>query len=74
MYTQINNIYISVAGLWAGFLICVLIQSIFFTLYLYKLNWKKATEEVSNSAGKGFKGPVFKIKGDQFVEYGRIGA
>lgn len=40
---------ISVAGLWSGFLICVAIQSTFFVVFLCKLNWKKATEEVSNS-------------------------
>lgn len=37
------------AGMWTGFLICISIQSAFFTVFLYKLNWKKATEEVSTS-------------------------
>uniref|UniRef100_A0A665XBQ5 Multidrug and toxin extrusion protein n=1 Tax=Echeneis naucrates TaxID=173247 RepID=A0A665XBQ5_ECHNA len=36
-----------IVGLWSGFLICVLIQSTFFIVFLCKLNWKKATEEVS---------------------------
>uniref|UniRef100_A0A3Q3FIP6 Multidrug and toxin extrusion protein n=1 Tax=Labrus bergylta TaxID=56723 RepID=A0A3Q3FIP6_9LABR len=40
-----------ILGLWLGFLICVGVQSIFFTVFLYKLNWEKATEEVSNSTG-----------------------
>lgn len=33
-------------GLWTGLTICVLIQAIFFLLYLYKLDWKRAAEEV----------------------------
>ena len=41
-------ISISVAGLWTGLFISILIQSIFFTIFLCKLNWKKATKEVSN--------------------------
>lgn len=35
-----------VAGLWIGFLISVSVQAVFFTVFLYKLNWKKITEEV----------------------------
>uniref|UniRef100_A0A3B4TG07 Multidrug and toxin extrusion protein n=1 Tax=Seriola dumerili TaxID=41447 RepID=A0A3B4TG07_SERDU len=40
-----------IVGLWSGFLICVLIQSTFFTVFLCKLNWKKATEEALVRAG-----------------------
>ncbi|XP_035523081.1 multidrug and toxin extrusion protein 1-like [Morone saxatilis] len=40
-----------IVGMWAGFLISVLIQSVFFTLFLCKLNWKKATEEAMVRAG-----------------------
>ena len=36
----------SVKGLWTGFTICVLMQSIFFIVFVYKLDWKKAAEEV----------------------------
>lgn len=40
---------IAVVGLWTGLLVSVLTQCIFFAPFLWKLNWKKATEEVSNS-------------------------
>uniref|UniRef100_A0A3Q3FJX6 Multidrug and toxin extrusion protein n=1 Tax=Labrus bergylta TaxID=56723 RepID=A0A3Q3FJX6_9LABR len=40
-----------ILGLWLGFLICVGVQSIFFTVFLYKLNWEKATEEALARAG-----------------------
>ncbi|XP_071754215.1 multidrug and toxin extrusion protein 1 [Centroberyx gerrardi] len=40
-----------IVGLWAGFFVCVLIQSTFFLIFLYKLNWKKATEEALVRAG-----------------------
>lgn len=39
-----------VAGVWLGFLISVTAQSVFFTFYLYKLNWEKASEEVRSSS------------------------
>uniref|UniRef100_H3CJD9 Multidrug and toxin extrusion protein n=1 Tax=Tetraodon nigroviridis TaxID=99883 RepID=H3CJD9_TETNG len=34
-----------IVGLWIGFLISVGLQSVFFTIFLCKLNWKKLTEE-----------------------------
>uniref|UniRef100_A0A3Q1H8V1 Multidrug and toxin extrusion protein n=1 Tax=Acanthochromis polyacanthus TaxID=80966 RepID=A0A3Q1H8V1_9TELE len=40
-----------IIGLWTGFLICALVMSAFFTVFLWKLNWDKAKEEVSNSTG-----------------------
>ncbi|XP_047462101.1 multidrug and toxin extrusion protein 1-like [Mugil cephalus] len=40
-----------IVGLWLGFLICVLLQSTFFIVFLCKLNWKKATEEALVRAG-----------------------
>lgn len=39
-----------VAGLWIGFLISGFVQAAFFLIFLCKLNWKKLTEEVGNSA------------------------
>nr|XP_046266920.1 multidrug and toxin extrusion protein 1-like [Scatophagus argus] len=42
---------LGIVGLWLGFLICVVIQSAFFTLFLCKLSWKKATEEAQVRAG-----------------------
>uniref|UniRef100_A0A4W6C792 Multidrug and toxin extrusion protein n=1 Tax=Lates calcarifer TaxID=8187 RepID=A0A4W6C792_LATCA len=35
-----------IVGLWTGLTICVLMQSIFFIAFLYKLDWKKAAQEV----------------------------
>ncbi|XP_034463275.1 multidrug and toxin extrusion protein 1-like [Hippoglossus hippoglossus] len=40
-----------IVGLWSGFLICVVIQSTFFIVFVCKLNWKKATEEALVRAG-----------------------
>ncbi|TRY57290.1 hypothetical protein DNTS_008885 [Danionella cerebrum] len=34
-----------ILGLWLGLLICVIIQACFFTTLIFKLNWKKATEQ-----------------------------
>lgn len=39
-----------VAGVWLGLLISVLAQSVFFSVYLYKMNWEKASEEVRSSS------------------------
>ncbi|CAL8331270.1 unnamed protein product [Merluccius merluccius] len=40
-----------IVGLWAGLLICVLIQAAFFIIFLSKLNWTKASEEALVRAG-----------------------
>ncbi|XP_061626069.1 multidrug and toxin extrusion protein 1-like isoform X2 [Phyllopteryx taeniolatus] len=40
-----------IVGLWTGLTICVLMQAIFFLIYLYKLDWKKAAEEAKIRAG-----------------------
>uniref|UniRef100_G3Q3J8 Multidrug and toxin extrusion protein n=1 Tax=Gasterosteus aculeatus aculeatus TaxID=481459 RepID=G3Q3J8_GASAC len=37
-----------IVGLWIGLTICVLVQSIFFVTFVFKLDWKKAAEEVRN--------------------------
>uniref|UniRef100_A0A3P8VLM6 Multidrug and toxin extrusion protein n=1 Tax=Cynoglossus semilaevis TaxID=244447 RepID=A0A3P8VLM6_CYNSE len=36
-----------ILGVWFGFLTSLSIQSVFFSVFLWKLNWRKATEEVS---------------------------
>lgn len=41
-----NAALVSVIGLWIGLTICVLVQSIFFVTFVFKLDWKKAAEEV----------------------------
>ncbi|XP_077379837.1 multidrug and toxin extrusion protein 1-like [Festucalex cinctus] len=40
-----------IVGLWTGLTICVLMQAVFFLIYLYKLDWKKAAEEAQIRAG-----------------------
>uniref|UniRef100_A0A8C7Z4N9 Multidrug and toxin extrusion protein n=1 Tax=Oryzias sinensis TaxID=183150 RepID=A0A8C7Z4N9_9TELE len=35
-----------VLGFWIGLLICVILQSTFYIVVIFKLNWKKMTEEV----------------------------
>ncbi|KAJ3614619.1 hypothetical protein NHX12_018190 [Muraenolepis orangiensis] len=40
-----------IVGLWAGLLLCVIIQAMFFITYLSKLNWKKASNEALVRAG-----------------------
>uniref|UniRef100_UPI0037E9A633 multidrug and toxin extrusion protein 1 n=1 Tax=Semicossyphus pulcher TaxID=241346 RepID=UPI0037E9A633 len=40
-----------ILGMWSGFFICVVVQSVFFTVFLCKLNWKKATKEALVRAG-----------------------
>ncbi|XP_037546016.1 multidrug and toxin extrusion protein 1-like [Nematolebias whitei] len=44
-----------IVGLWTGLTICVLMQSIFFITFLYKLDWKKAAEEAQVRAGVQIK-------------------
>lgn len=39
-----------VVGVWLGLLISVLAQSVFFSVYLYKMNWEKASEEAQKRA------------------------
>ncbi|KAG8008605.1 Multidrug and toxin extrusion protein 1 [Nibea albiflora] len=43
---------LGIVGMWLGLLISIVMQSVFFTLFLWKLNWKKATEEVRNYFNK----------------------
>ncbi|XP_008285983.1 multidrug and toxin extrusion protein 1-like [Stegastes partitus] len=40
-----------IVGLWTGLTVCVGMQSIFFLVYLYKLDWNKAAEEALVRAG-----------------------
>ncbi|XP_026216065.1 multidrug and toxin extrusion protein 1-like isoform X2 [Anabas testudineus] len=44
-----------IVGLWTGLSICVLMQSVFFVTYLWKLDWKKAAEEALVRAGVKIK-------------------
>ncbi|CAG5873705.1 unnamed protein product [Menidia menidia] len=40
-----------IVGLWTGFLVSVVLQSILFIVFLCKLNWRKVTEEALIRAG-----------------------
>ncbi|KAI5096827.1 multidrug and toxin extrusion protein 1 [Silurus meridionalis] len=40
-----------IVGLWTGFFVCVFLQSIFFLILIYKLDWKHATEQALKRAG-----------------------
>ncbi|XP_062243349.1 multidrug and toxin extrusion protein 1-like [Platichthys flesus] len=44
-----------IVGLWTGTTICVVIQSSFFIMFLYKLDWKRAAEEALVRAGVQIK-------------------
>ncbi|XP_015822039.1 multidrug and toxin extrusion protein 1 [Nothobranchius furzeri] len=44
-----------VVGLWAGLTVCVFAQSVFFVMFLYKLDWKKAADEALVRAGVQIK-------------------
>lgn len=39
--------FVSDIGFWTGLLVCVTLQSFFFLIFLYKLNWPQAAREVS---------------------------
>uniref|UniRef100_A0A671Y8G4 Multidrug and toxin extrusion protein n=1 Tax=Sparus aurata TaxID=8175 RepID=A0A671Y8G4_SPAAU len=41
-----------IVGLWLGLLICVTLQSTFFIIVLWRLNWRTAAEEVSEHSFK----------------------
>ncbi|KAI4898725.1 hypothetical protein NFI96_024104 [Prochilodus magdalenae] len=40
---------LEILGFWLGLLICVCIQSTFFIIVIFKLNWKRLTKEVKES-------------------------
>ncbi|XP_008330948.1 multidrug and toxin extrusion protein 1 isoform X2 [Cynoglossus semilaevis] len=45
-----------ILGVWFGFLTSLSIQSVFFSVFLWKLNWRKATEEALKRAGVQLQG------------------
>uniref|UniRef100_A0A3Q4HKA5 Multidrug and toxin extrusion protein n=1 Tax=Neolamprologus brichardi TaxID=32507 RepID=A0A3Q4HKA5_NEOBR len=55
-----------IVGLWTGLVICLLLQVIFYVTFLCKLDWKKASEDVSSYIG------CFKFKA--FLFEAKIGA
>ncbi|XP_061595261.1 multidrug and toxin extrusion protein 1-like [Cololabis saira] len=40
-----------IVGIWMGLLICALLQSVIYVIYLSRLNWNKATAEAQERAG-----------------------
>ncbi|XP_074521634.1 multidrug and toxin extrusion protein 1-like [Halichoeres trimaculatus] len=40
-----------IIGLWTGFVVCVFMQSLFFIILVFKLDWKKAADEARVRAG-----------------------
>ncbi|XP_017550412.1 multidrug and toxin extrusion protein 1-like isoform X1 [Pygocentrus nattereri] len=44
---------LQVAGFWLGLLVAVFLLSIFFIVIIFKLNWKKMTDEAIKRTGKG---------------------
>ncbi|KAI3352759.1 hypothetical protein L3Q82_019339, partial [Scortum barcoo] len=44
-----------IIGLWTGLTVCVLMQSVFFIAFIYKLDWKKTAEEALVRAGVQIK-------------------
>ncbi|XP_051965808.1 multidrug and toxin extrusion protein 1-like [Xyrauchen texanus] len=49
---------LQVAGFWLGLLIAVFLLAIFFIIAIFKLNWKKMTEEAIKRTGKSANGEV----------------
>ncbi|XP_043114932.1 solute carrier family 47 member 4 isoform X2 [Puntigrus tetrazona] len=49
---------LQVAGFWLGLLIAVFLLAIFFTVAIFKLNWKKMTEEAIERTGKNANGAM----------------
>ncbi|XP_062275851.1 multidrug and toxin extrusion protein 1-like [Scomber scombrus] len=43
---------LGVLGFWLGLLICVILQSAFFIIVIFKMNWKRMTEEAVQRAQK----------------------
>ncbi|XP_069017480.1 multidrug and toxin extrusion protein 1-like [Embiotoca jacksoni] len=53
-----------VLGFWLGLLICVVMQSTFYIIVIFKLNWKRMTEEAVKRAQKKIRMTVSDAVGD----------
>ncbi|XP_067866721.1 multidrug and toxin extrusion protein 1-like isoform X2 [Heterodontus francisci] len=42
---------LGVFGLWSGILICVFVQSVFFLILIYRINWNKTSNQAQVNAG-----------------------
>ncbi|XP_059829515.1 multidrug and toxin extrusion protein 1-like isoform X1 [Hypanus sabinus] len=43
--------HLGVMGLWSGFFVCVVVQAAFFLVVIYKMNWRKASDQAMINAG-----------------------
>uniref|UniRef100_A0A3Q2U0D2 Multidrug and toxin extrusion protein n=1 Tax=Fundulus heteroclitus TaxID=8078 RepID=A0A3Q2U0D2_FUNHE len=43
-----------VLGFWVGLLVCVILQSTFYIIVIFRLNWEKVTEEVLHISADGY--------------------
>lgn len=46
LFSSPHSIKFSVSGLWIGLLTCLVLQDSFLVIYLVRMNWKTATDEV----------------------------
>ncbi|XP_073727206.1 multidrug and toxin extrusion protein 1-like isoform X2 [Misgurnus anguillicaudatus] len=49
--TLMFAVNMGIIGLWVGFFVCVFLQSLFFIILIWKMDWKKATQEALVRAG-----------------------
>lgn len=49
--TLMFGVNMGIIGLWVGFFVCVFLQSLFFIILIWKMDWKKATQEALVRAG-----------------------
>lgn len=47
---SLNPPLVSPEGLWTGLTVCVFMQASFFVIFLCRLDWQKASKEVSHVA------------------------
>ncbi|XP_036941013.1 solute carrier family 47 member 4 [Acanthopagrus latus] len=59
-----------VLGFWLGLLICVVVQSTFYIIVIFKLNWKRMTEEAVKRAQKKTHMALISTADDQTVSNG----
>ncbi|XP_073342105.1 multidrug and toxin extrusion protein 1-like [Pagrus major] len=59
-----------VLGFWLGLLICVVVQSTFYIIVIFKLNWKRMTEEAVKRAQKKTHMALLSTAVDQTVSNG----
>uniref|UniRef100_A0A3Q3MHP8 Multidrug and toxin extrusion protein n=1 Tax=Mastacembelus armatus TaxID=205130 RepID=A0A3Q3MHP8_9TELE len=56
-----------ILGFWLGLLICVILQSSFYIIVIFKLNWKRMAEEVDTTGLKATNRKVFSLLTTSFI-------